>query len=99
MLIANFFVSCRLKSLVGLQRNKSLIELYVSNNLIINLREIFVLKNLPFLVILDLFGNPVVAAASNYRLFVIYHLRSLKALDGSAIVRSSFPTFNLYSLL
>ena len=38
------------------------------------------------LVILDLFGNPVATETDNYRLFIIYHLKNLKALDGSAIV-------------
>ena len=80
-------VVVRLKSLVGLQRCRSMVELYVGNNRIVNLREIFVLKNLLLLGILDLFGNPVVSTAENYRLFVIYHLKALKALDGTAIVR------------
>ena len=38
------------------------------------------------LVILDMFGNPIANDNDNYRLFVIYHLKTLKALDGSAIV-------------
>ena len=38
------------------------------------------------LVILDLYGNPVASETDNYRLFIIYHLKNLKALDGSAIV-------------
>ena len=74
---------------MGLQRSRGLVELYVGNNAIVNLREMFVLKNLPHLVILDLFGNPVVSTADNYRLFVIYHLKALKALDGTAIVRTT----------
>ena len=35
-------------------------------------------------MILDLFGNPL-AQTENSRLFVIYHLHNLKALDGSAV--------------
>ena len=88
------FLCCRLKSLVGLQRNKALMELYIGNNNIGNLREIFVLKTMPHLVILDLFGNPVASSSENYRLFVIFHLRSLKALDGSAIVRAALTSLN-----
>lgn len=42
------------------------------------------------LVILDLFGNPVAMDTDNYRLFIIYHLKNLKALDGAAIV--SYPS-------
>ena len=44
---------------------------------------------LPNFVILDMCGNPVAKESDNYRLFVVYHLKSLKALDGSAVVRSS----------
>ena len=46
-------------------------------------------QNLPNLVILDLGGNPVATSADNYRLFVIYHLKCLKALDGTAIVSNT----------
>ena len=86
----SFIISARIKSLVGLQRNTALVELYAGNNRLENLREVFVLKNLAALVILDLFGNPVVKSADNYRLFVIYHLKALKALDGLAIVSYDF---------
>jgi len=44
------------------------------------------LQALSNLVILDLYGNPVVHEMDNYRLFIIYHLKTLKALDGLAIV-------------
>ncbi|GFN97682.1 leucine-rich repeat-containing protein 9 [Plakobranchus ocellatus] len=74
-----------LSSIAGLQRNTALVELYIGNNNISNIREVFMLKSLPSLVILDMFGNPMVSEVENYRMFVIYHLRSLKALDGSAI--------------
>lgn len=39
-------------------------------------------------MIIDLYGNPVVHEMDNYRLFIIYHLKTLKALDGLAIVSS-----------
>ncbi|XP_059173305.1 leucine-rich repeat-containing protein 9-like isoform X2 [Physella acuta] len=77
--------SNRLTSLAGLQKCNALTELYIGNNTISNIREVFLLKSLSNLVILDMYGNPMVTAVENYRLFVIYHLRSLKALDGSAI--------------
>ncbi|KAK0052192.1 leucine-rich repeat-containing protein 9 [Biomphalaria pfeifferi] len=77
--------SNQLNSLAGLQRCIALTELYIGNNNISNIREVFLLKPLTNLVILDMYGNPMVTSVENYRLFVIYHLRSLKALDGSAI--------------
>ena len=76
----------KIPSLLGIQKLASLMELYMGNNTIDNVREVFYLKNLPQLVILDLYGNHVVGATDNYRLFVIYHLKALKALDGTAIV-------------
>lgn len=71
----------------------SLVELYLGNNNISNIREIFYIKNLSQLVILDLYGNPVAGATDNYRLFIIYHLKACKALDGVTIV--SLSTFLL----
>ncbi len=56
-----------------------------------------VVQNLTNMLILDLYGNPVVRATDNYRLFVIYHLKPLKALDGIPIVRTILHT--LYNLL
>ncbi|XP_077999840.1 leucine-rich repeat-containing protein 9-like isoform X2 [Glandiceps talaboti] len=82
----------RIMSLTGLSRLTALIELYIGNNYIINIREIFHLKNLPNFVILDLYGNPVASEADNYRLFVVYHLKTLKALDGIAIESSEGGT-------
>ncbi|XP_041353285.1 leucine-rich repeat-containing protein 9-like isoform X2 [Gigantopelta aegis] len=78
----------RLTSLLGLQRVFSLIELYVGNNLISNVREIFCLKSLTNLAILDLFGNPMATDKEHYRLFIIFHLKILKALDGCAVEAS-----------
>ena len=51
-------------------------------------------QNLQNLVILDLGGNPVAVTADNYRLFVIYHLKCLKALDGKAIVSIHYINHN-----
>ncbi|XP_070181590.1 leucine-rich repeat-containing protein 9-like isoform X2 [Littorina saxatilis] len=75
----------RLTSLAGIQQAQGLVELYIGNNTIVNIREVFLLKQLPNLVILDMYGNPVATEADNYRLFVIYHLKTLKALDGNAV--------------
>lgn len=62
----------------------SLIEFYASLNEIKNLREIFHLKVLNGLAVLDLCSNPM-SNDSKYRLFLIYHLKNLKSLDGSPI--------------
>ena len=79
----------QISTLLPLSNVATLMELYLGNNQISNIREVFHLKGFQNLVILDLFGNPIVSAdAQNYRLFVVYHLKSLKALDGSAISNS-----------
>ena len=41
------------------------------------------------LAVVDFHGNPV-SLASNYRLYMVYHVSSLKALDGAVIVREYF---------
>ncbi|XP_063803841.1 leucine-rich repeat-containing protein 9 isoform X2 [Pseudophryne corroboree] len=72
-------------SLAGLQKAHPIIELYLSNNQITNNQEMYHLKGLNNLVILDLSSNSLSLKHDNYRLFVIFHLSSLKALDGSAV--------------
>lgn len=42
-------------------------------------------QELVSLIILDLSGNPV-EKAENYRIYVLFHLPALKALDGTAVV-------------
>ena len=51
-------------------------------------RQLFSLKSL-LLFVCDLTGNPV-TRVSAYRMFMIYHLSSLRALDGAAVVRDDF---------
>nr|XP_054369913.1 leucine-rich repeat-containing protein 9 [Mirounga angustirostris] len=75
----------RITSLSGLQKAVTLIELYISNNYIAVNQEIYNLKGLCNLVILDMYGNIIVWNQENYRLFVIFHLPELKALDGISI--------------
>ncbi|XP_060780549.1 leucine-rich repeat-containing protein 9 [Neoarius graeffei] len=74
-----------ISSLQGVQRSHFLFELYVSNNHISTLRDIHHLKTLSNLIILDLYGNPLTRTLDNYRANVIFHLPSLKALDGTAV--------------
>nr|XP_056707726.1 leucine-rich repeat-containing protein 9 [Euleptes europaea] len=78
----------RITSLVGLQKTYALIELYISNNYVSSNQEIYQLKGLNNLVILDTSGNLIVWKQDNYRLFVIFHIPSLKALDGVAVEQS-----------
>ncbi|XP_063003742.1 leucine-rich repeat-containing protein 9 [Elgaria multicarinata webbii] len=75
----------RITSLGGLQKAYALVELYISNNYVSSNQEIYQLKGLNNLVILDMYGNLIVWKQENYRLFVIFHIPSLKALDGVAV--------------
>lgn len=114
MSVENNFIS----SLHGIQRVRSLLELYIGNNQISTSRDIYYLKasgrerrttgfhivppvfhacclssyapfcfqRLTNLIILDLYGNPLVEKLENYRIHVVFHLPFLKALDGIAVV-------------
>uniref|UniRef100_A0A674DX66 Leucine rich repeat containing 9 n=1 Tax=Salmo trutta TaxID=8032 RepID=A0A674DX66_SALTR len=72
-------------SLNGVHRARSLFELYIGNNIITSTRDIYHLKALTNLIILDLYGNPLVEKLESYRVYVVFHLPSLKALDGVAV--------------
>ncbi|KAK5857406.1 hypothetical protein PBY51_010654 [Eleginops maclovinus] len=72
-------------SLHGIHRFRSLLELYIGNNRISASRDIYFLKGLTNLIILDLYGNPLLEKLENYRIYVVFHLPSLKALDGVAV--------------
>ncbi|XP_056616186.1 leucine-rich repeat-containing protein 9 isoform X3 [Triplophysa dalaica] len=74
-----------ISSLHGLQRSRLLFELYIGNNDISTTREIFHLKTLSSLIILDLYGNLLVSKLENYRIYMVFHLPSLRALDGVAV--------------
>ncbi|XP_053191128.1 leucine-rich repeat-containing protein 9 [Scomber japonicus] len=83
-----FFLSVEnncITSLYGIHRVRSLLELYVGNNQISTSRDIYYLKGLTNLIILDLYGNPLLERLENYRIYVVFHLPSLKALDGVAV--------------
>lgn len=51
-------------------------ELYIANNDITDLKEIFNLKSLSKLLILDLAGNPI-SSQQHYRLYLLYKLQLL----------------------
>lgn len=74
----------KLTSLRFISKFPSLVEFYCSFNQLKNIRDIFHLKSLTSLAILDLWCNPM-CADMKYRLFVIYHLKLLKSIDGSTI--------------
>uniref|UniRef100_A0A7N8YRZ6 Leucine rich repeat containing 9 n=1 Tax=Mastacembelus armatus TaxID=205130 RepID=A0A7N8YRZ6_9TELE len=74
-----------INSLHGIQRLYSLHELYIANNEISTSRDIYYVKGLSNLIILDLYGNPLLEKLENYRIYVVFHLPSLKALDGTAV--------------
>lgn len=45
-------------------------------------------QGLTNLIILSLDGNPLVEQLESYRTYVVFHLPTLKALDGIAVVRT-----------
>ncbi|GAB1603490.1 hypothetical protein Ahia01_000630300 [Argonauta hians] len=57
-------------------------QLYVTNNKILNPREIIGLKNLKNLSVANFSGNQMTEEHSDYRSYVIFHLRGLHLLDG-----------------
>ena len=59
---------------------------------------VFFFQGISSLVILDLCGNPLACSTKHYRLFVIYHVTSLKALDGLAVV-GSFQGLSVFFFL
>jgi Leucine-rich repeat (LRR) protein len=71
-------------SLRGLAGLPALCELYVGDNAVTETREVFHLKQLPKLVILDLAGNPV-CSENEYRPYVLYTLRRVKVLDAIGV--------------
>jgi Leucine-rich repeat (LRR) protein len=79
----------KLKSLKFVSKLTSIIELYASFNKIKNLRDVFHLKQLNSLIILDLWSNDMCEDVK-YRTFVIYNLRFLKSLDGFSIDQNEY---------
>ena len=74
----------RLTSLRGVAGLPELCELYVGENAVAETREVFHLKQLPKLVILDLAGNPV-CSVNEYRPYVLFTLRRVKVLDAVGV--------------
>ena len=66
---------------------KNLMELYLGNNYIENVKEVKGLSELPKLIILDISGNPF-TKEPNYRIFILFYMKKLKVLDGISIEAS-----------
>lgn len=66
-----------------------LLELYIGENQITDIKEIRHLANLEKLIVVDLWGNPI-CKDFDYRLFVIYHIKDVKVLDGISISQSEY---------
>jgi len=70
----------------GLEDLQCLMELYLGNNLISDMKETIKLKDLQRLIILDISGNLMnTSFGNNYRIYCIFHLRKLRVLDGLSI--------------
>ncbi|KAL5493183.1 hypothetical protein EMCRGX_G014321 [Ephydatia muelleri] len=74
-----------ISSLSSMKHLQAVTELYLSSNMLDSTRELFHLKSLSQLSVLDISSNPIGQTQQATRLFVIYHLTTLKALDGEAI--------------
>jgi len=70
-----------ISDLQGLSALPSLMELYLCNNKVTPLSEVLWLKDLPKLIILDMFGNGCFNDPE-YHLYTIFYLKKLKVLDG-----------------
>ena len=75
-----------IRSLSGIEEIKTLLELYIGNNQLQSIKEVQVLKNLENLLILDISGNSFTKEDS--RLYIVFHLKKLKVLDGVPIEKT-----------
>jgi Leucine-rich repeat (LRR) protein len=71
----------------GIEVLSSIMELYIGNNKLDNLKEVTLLKDLPKLIILDISGNSLTKEPDS-RLHIIFNLKKLKVLDGVGIEQS-----------
>lgn len=74
-----------ISSLSFMKHFQALTDLYLSSNKLESTRELLHLKTLHQLAVLDISSNLISQSQQATRLFAIYHLSSLKALDGEAI--------------
>lgn len=71
--------------MILVQDLSSLIELYASANQISDIRQLFCLKSMTNLTVMDFSYNPI-SSSSGYRPFTLYHLSFIRALDGQPVV-------------
>ena len=74
----------QISRLNGFEDMQTLMELYLGNNQIDEIKEVINLKELQRLIILDISGNNLIRE-ENYRIYCIFHLRRLRVLDGLSI--------------
>ncbi|XP_062511836.1 leucine-rich repeat-containing protein 9-like isoform X2 [Corticium candelabrum] len=74
----------QITTLEGLQDCLLLFMVFAANNRIANSRNVCCLKTLQNFMILDLYGNPV-TETEKYRLLIVFHLQTLRSLDGIVI--------------
>lgn len=74
----------QIELLKGFPMLKNLMELYLGNNHISEIRQIKFLSDLPKTIILDISGNAL-TKESSYRIFILFNMKKLKVLDGISI--------------
>lgn len=79
----------RIISLDGLQHLESILELYIGENLIGDLKEVRHLSPLQKLIVIDLLGNSL-CKEFDYRLYVIFQVKDIKVLDGASVTQIEF---------
>lgn len=72
-------------NLCSTQCLSSLVELYASHNELTDSQQLFCLKPLINLMVVDLSFN-IVSSRADYRSFSLYHLPFIKSLDGCPVV-------------
>jgi Leucine-rich repeat (LRR) protein len=79
----------KIKSLSSITELNNLLELYIGENLIDDLKEIKHIAGLKKLIVLELWGNPL-CKEYDYKLYTIFHIKDIKVLDGNSILQSEF---------
>lgn len=78
-----------IESLQGLKVLEKLLELYIGENYVADLKQIRFLSNLKKLIVIDMWGNPL-CKEFDYRLYVVYQVKDVKVLDGTSISQAEY---------